>query len=130
MRWQPGLPKSGSINSGLATGSRNAVQAVPGGAAKAGNGADKNQEISGRQINDRQIRDRDLKDRSLKDSKTTSTQAGKFAVTEASSLADGLAKPASTTVKEVAGVAMSGHSEAHGKQEPLKQSTSHRRLKA
>ncbi len=115
--------KSGSINSGLATGSGNAVQAAPGSAARAGEGANKDREFSGRQIQDRQIKDQELKDRSLKDSKTASAQAGRFAVTQAGSVADGLAKPASPTVKEAAGVAMSGHSEAHGKQEPLKQSS-------
>ena len=117
--------QSGSIRSGLATGPGDVVKPHQA-RAKTGDRANNGQEISDRLINDAitpEIKDRDLKDRSLKDSKTTSTQAGKFTVTEASSLADGLAKPASTTVKEVAGVAMSGHSEAHGKQEPLKQST-------
>jgi flagellar hook-length control protein FliK len=110
--------QSSSIKSGLATDSRNlAVQPAPGGPAKTVDSGNKNQEIRGQQIKDREI-----KDRGLKDSKIESAQTGKFAAAQANSVSDGLAKPAAATIKEVSAVAASAHSDAHARQEPVKQS--------
>jgi flagellar hook-length control protein FliK len=67
------------------------------------------------------IKGRELTDRGIKDTRTTSTQRGKISSAEAGNFADGLTKSAVTSIKDVGGVTLGAHPDAHAKPIPLKQ---------
>lgn len=67
------------------------------------------------------IKGREGKERGVKETRTTSTQRGKIAPNEVGPLADGLAKSAATSSKEVAGATLGAHSDSHAQATPLKQ---------
>jgi hypothetical protein len=62
------------------------------------------------------------KDRGIKDTKVAVTQGGRDAREEPGNIADGLTKSLAPNSKEVPGLALAAHSDAHARAVPLKQS--------